>query len=129
MSPTEAAEIALRVLHSLAQLQPAVDGEGHSLQPLPTVHRILASPQCLPHIAQVLIHPSSYLASKRITACWQFSLSSRPSNSDAQIKKRPPSRTLPFRKSVTSESAPPLDSNMKQALVPDMLHLGLLMPL
>ncbi|KAK9915634.1 hypothetical protein WJX75_001835 [Coccomyxa subellipsoidea] len=55
MSPTEAAEIALRVLHSLAQLQPAVDTEGHSLQPLPTVHRILASPQCLPHIAQVLL--------------------------------------------------------------------------
>jgi len=54
MSPTEAAEIALRILHSLAQLQAAVDHEGHSLQPLPTVHRILASPQCLPHIAQVL---------------------------------------------------------------------------
>lgn len=60
MSPTEAAEIALRVLHSLAQLQPAVDTEGHSLQPLPTVHRILASPQCLPHIAQARHHPSPY---------------------------------------------------------------------
>lgn len=58
MSPTEAAEIALRMLHSLAQLQPAVDAQGHNLQPLPAVHRILASPQCLPHIAQVLHHPS-----------------------------------------------------------------------
>ena len=63
MSPIEAAEIALRILHSLAQLQPAVDAQGHNLQPLPAVHRILASPQCLPHIAQVLHHSvnQSYL--------------------------------------------------------------------
>ena len=48
----EAAEIALRILHQLVRLQAAVDAEGNPLQPLPIVHRTLASPQCLPHIAQ-----------------------------------------------------------------------------
>ena len=49
----EAAEVALRILHQLVQMQAAVDADGNPLQPLPIVHRTLASPQCLPHIAQV----------------------------------------------------------------------------
>ena len=56
----EAAEVALRILQSLAQLQPAVDGQGSPLQPLPAVHRALASPQCLPHIAQVRLLSTSH---------------------------------------------------------------------
>lgn len=53
MSCVEAAEVALRILHQLVQMQAAVDADGNPLQPLPIVHRTLASPQCLPHIAQV----------------------------------------------------------------------------
>ena len=45
--------MALRILHELVRLQAAVDADGAPLQPLPIVHRTLASPQCLPHIAQV----------------------------------------------------------------------------
>ena len=52
----EAAEIALRILHQLVRLQAAVDAQGNPLQPLPIVHRTLASPQCLPHIAQARSH-------------------------------------------------------------------------
>ena len=58
MGAFEAAEIALRILHTLAHLQAAVDPAGCPLQPLPAVHRALASPQCLPHIAQVRLVPS-----------------------------------------------------------------------
>ena len=43
--------MALRILHQLVRMQAAVDGTGNPLQPLPIVHRALASPQCLPHIA------------------------------------------------------------------------------
>ena len=53
MSCVEAAEVALRILHQLVRMQAAVDPDGNPLQPLPIVHRTLASPQCLPHIAQV----------------------------------------------------------------------------
>ncbi len=53
MSCVEAAEVALRILHQLVRMQAAVDADGNPLQPLPIVHRTLASPQCLPHIAQV----------------------------------------------------------------------------
>ena len=53
MGAFEAAEVALRILHALVRLQGAVDPRGCPLQPLPAVHRALASPQCLPHIAQV----------------------------------------------------------------------------
>jgi len=49
----EVAEVALRILHQLVRLQAAVDADGNPLQPLPIVHRTLASPQCLPHIVQV----------------------------------------------------------------------------
>ena len=53
LSCVEAAESALRILHELVRLQAAVDVEGSPLQPLPIVHRTLASPPCLLHIAQV----------------------------------------------------------------------------
>ncbi|KAK9809260.1 hypothetical protein WJX72_012293 [[Myrmecia] bisecta] len=55
LGPFQVAEIVLKVLHTLAQLQPAVDASDQVLQPLPVVHRQLASPACLPHIAQVLL--------------------------------------------------------------------------
>ncbi|KAK9822709.1 hypothetical protein WJX81_005943 [Elliptochloris bilobata] len=51
----EAAEIALRVLHALVQGQAASDASGRPLLPLPRVRRQLASPACLPHLAQVLL--------------------------------------------------------------------------
>ena len=53
LGPFQAAEIALRLLQSLAQLQPAVDGHGCVVLPPPVVHRQLASERCLPHLAQV----------------------------------------------------------------------------
>ena len=52
MSPFEAAEVALRILHMLAQLHPAVDPRGYILQPLPLVHRQLVAPSSLPHLIQ-----------------------------------------------------------------------------
>jgi hypothetical protein len=41
------------VLTALARMQPAVDEGGATLQPLPKVHRLLATPRCLPHVCQV----------------------------------------------------------------------------
>src|SRR5437868_1666547 len=48
----EAAEIALRLLHALVARQAATDAGGRPLLPLPRVRRELASPACLPHLAQ-----------------------------------------------------------------------------
>ena len=48
----EAAEVALRILHALVQGQAAADASGRPLLPLPRVRRQLASPACLPHLAQ-----------------------------------------------------------------------------
>lgn len=56
MSPFEQAELALQILQQLADAQAAVDGAGQPLQPLPLAHRLVASPQCLPHITQVGIY-------------------------------------------------------------------------
>lgn len=53
LGPFAAAEVALRVLHTLARLQPAVDlATGQTLQPLPQAHRAIASPEVLPYIVQ-----------------------------------------------------------------------------
>ncbi len=52
LSPFEVAALALRALRSLVAAHPAVDEAGAPLQPLPRVHRELAAPYCLPHIAQ-----------------------------------------------------------------------------
>ena len=54
-APFARAEVALQILLALAQLQPATDAGGFVLQPLPMVHRQLASPVCLPHLAQVAL--------------------------------------------------------------------------
>jgi hypothetical protein len=43
----------LRLLRAMAEQQPAVEPLGRVLHPLPRVHRLLASPACLPHLAQV----------------------------------------------------------------------------
>ena len=53
LGPFRAAEIALRLLHSLALLQPAIDSQGGVVLPPPVVHQQLASERCLPHLAQV----------------------------------------------------------------------------
>jgi DnaJ family protein C protein 13 len=53
LSPFEAAGVALDALRQLAALQPATDARGAPLQPPPRAHVALASPDCLPHIAQV----------------------------------------------------------------------------
>lgn len=53
MGPFGMAEVALRFLHSLVALQPATGEAGRLLHPLPLVHRLLAGPTCLPHLAQV----------------------------------------------------------------------------
>ena len=53
LGPFAMAEIALRLLHSLVRLQPALGEGGRILYPLPLVHRQIAGPTCLPHIAQV----------------------------------------------------------------------------
>jgi hypothetical protein len=54
LTALRAAGVALRVLQALAGQQPAVDGHtGEALFPLPLAHRQMASPACLPHIAQV----------------------------------------------------------------------------
>ncbi|KAL0040215.1 hypothetical protein WJX77_000548 [Trebouxia sp. C0004] len=55
LGPFSMAEIALRLLHSLVRLQPAQGEGGRSLYPLPLVHRQIAGPTCLPHLAQVLL--------------------------------------------------------------------------
>lgn len=53
LGPFGMAEVALRLLHSLVELQPAQGEGGRMLHPLPSVHRLLAGPTCLPHITQV----------------------------------------------------------------------------
>lgn len=53
LGPFGTAEVAMRLLHSLVELQPAQGEGGRLLHPLPTVHRLLAEPTCLPHLAQV----------------------------------------------------------------------------
>ena len=58
MGPFVQAELALQILQRLADAQAAVDSAGQPLQPLPLARRLIASPQCLPHIAQV--RPWSY---------------------------------------------------------------------
>lgn len=53
LGPFAMAEIGLRLLHSLVRLQPAQGEGGRTLYPLPLVHRQIAGPTCLPHLAQV----------------------------------------------------------------------------
>ena len=66
MSPFEAAEVALRILHMLAQLHPAVDPRGYILQPLPLVHRQLVAPSSLPHLTQACPVSGTLLPASRV---------------------------------------------------------------
>lgn len=67
LGPFARAEVALQLLLALAQLQPAAEATGQVLQPLPMVHRQLASPACLPHLAQVSL---PFAASQLCSLCF-----------------------------------------------------------
>jgi hypothetical protein len=45
--------VALTILHDLVSLHSSVDDYGELVTPAPVVKRILSSPRCLPHLAQV----------------------------------------------------------------------------
>lgn len=47
-------ESALSILHSMVSAHSDIDDAGEIVTPTPRVKRILSSPRCLPHIAQVL---------------------------------------------------------------------------
>jgi DnaJ family protein C protein 13 len=55
LAPFAAAAVALRALRALAAAHAAVDARGEAVVPLPAAHRQLASPRCLPHLAQVVL--------------------------------------------------------------------------
>lgn len=46
-------EAALSILHSMVSAHSDLDDAGEIVTPTPRVKRILSSPRCLPHIAQV----------------------------------------------------------------------------
>ena len=66
----EAAEVALRILHALVQGRVAADASGRPLLPLPRVRRQLASPACLPHLAQARPRLRSFLNPKIADSYW-----------------------------------------------------------
>lgn len=47
-------EAALSILHSMVSAHSDLDDAGEIVTPTPRVKRILSSPRCLPHIAQVI---------------------------------------------------------------------------
>lgn len=47
-------EAALSILHSMVFAHSDLDDAGEIVTPTPRVKRILSSPRCLPHIAQVI---------------------------------------------------------------------------
>ena len=47
-------EAALSILHSMVSAHSDLDDAGELVTPTPRVKRILSSPRCLPHIAQVI---------------------------------------------------------------------------
>lgn len=47
-------EAALTILHSMVSAHSDLDDAGEIVTPTPRVKRILSSPRCLPHIAQVI---------------------------------------------------------------------------
>lgn len=51
--PFKNGKTCLDILLCLVRLQPACDPGGHPLLPQPLVHRQIAAPDVLPHIAQV----------------------------------------------------------------------------
>ena len=46
-------DAALSILHSMASAHSDLDDAGEIVTPTPMVKRILSSPRCLPHVAQV----------------------------------------------------------------------------
>lgn len=50
---TQIADAALSILHSMASAHSDLDDAGEIVTPTPRVKRILSSPRCLPHVAQV----------------------------------------------------------------------------
>lgn len=53
--------MALSILHSMVAAHSDIDDAGEIVMPTPRVKRILSSPRCLPHIAQV--YPAESLCS------------------------------------------------------------------
>lgn len=51
----QVAEVALSILHSMVAAHSDIDDAGEIVTPTPRVKRILSSPRCLPHIAQVIL--------------------------------------------------------------------------
>ena len=47
-------DAALSILHSMVSAHSDLDDAGEIVTPTPRVKRILSSPRCLPHIAQVI---------------------------------------------------------------------------
>lgn len=47
-------EAALSILHAMVSAHSDLDDAGEIVTPTPRVKRILSSPRCLPHIAQVI---------------------------------------------------------------------------
>lgn len=46
-------EAALSILHSMVSAHSDLDDAGEIVTPTPRVKRILSSPRCIPHVAQV----------------------------------------------------------------------------
>ncbi|KAF8728194.1 hypothetical protein HU200_018782 [Digitaria exilis] len=55
LTPTQIGEAALSILHSMASAHSDLDDAGEIVTPTPRVKRILSSPRCLPHVAQVML--------------------------------------------------------------------------
>ena len=72
LGPFGVAEVALRLLHSLVGLQPAEGEGGRTLFPLPLVHRHIAGPTCLPHIAQAMLITFNDMTSSHAMPCYDI---------------------------------------------------------
>ncbi|OEL33191.1 DnaJ-like protein subfamily C GRV2 [Dichanthelium oligosanthes] len=55
LTPTQIGDAALSILHSMASAHSDLDDAGEIVTPTPRVKRILSSPRCLPHVAQVML--------------------------------------------------------------------------
>lgn len=66
-------EVALSILHSMVAAHSDIDDAGEIVTPTPRVKRILSSPRCLPHIAQVItLCQPSYWLSAGVLICVQI---------------------------------------------------------
>ncbi|KAI4344059.1 hypothetical protein L6164_011333 [Bauhinia variegata] len=55
LTPPQVGDTALSILHSMVSAHSDLDDAGEIVTPTPRVKRILSSPRCLPHIAQVIL--------------------------------------------------------------------------